>query len=237
MPNRRALSLTPELVASCEREVADPGPAAGLVQLTDAEVSAKAEELDRECGDAPLWLFAYGSLIWKPDFEAVEAKRAVARGWHRSFCIELPRWRGSPDLPGQMMAIVRGGTCHGVAFRLPDENRVAQLYRMLNRESDYEGDLDNARWLNIDSAEGRVRALAFWAAPTKSFPFLKLSPEETAKRIALACGHLGSNAAYLYNTIVKLEEYGIHDRNLWQLQELVADEIRRQRDMNGAAVL
>jgi cation transport protein ChaC len=237
MPKRRALSLTPELVALCEREVTDPGPAAGLVQLTDQEVAAKAAEIDTECGTSPLWLFAYGSLIWKPEVEAAETRRATARGWHRSFSMELPRWRGSPEQPGQMMVIERGGTCHGVAFRLPDEDRPAQLFRMLYREAEYQGDLDNARWLNAETTEGCIRALAFWAAPTPGFPFLKLPPEETARRIARACGHLGSNAAYLYNTVAKLEEFGIHDRNLWHLQELVAAEIRRLRGMNGAAVI
>ena len=227
MPKKPSLALTPELVALCERDVADSGPDPRFIQLTDAEVSAKAAELDRECGAAPFWLFAYGSLIWKPEVEAVEARRATVHGWHRSFSMELPRWRGSPDQPGQMMVIERGGTCRGVAFRLPDEDRQGQLFRMLYREAEYQGDLDNPRWLNAVTDNGRIRALAFWAAPTPGFPFLKLPPEETARRIARACGHLGSNAAYLYNTVRKLEEYGIHDRNLWHLQELVAEEIRR----------
>jgi cation transport protein ChaC len=151
--------------------------------------------------------------------------------------MELPRWRGSPEQPGQMMVIERGGTCHGVAFRLPDEDRPEQLFRMLYRETEYRGDLDNTRWLNAETSGGRIRALAFWAAPTPGFPFLKLPPEETARRIARACGHVGSNAAYLYNTIVKLAEYGIHDRNLWRLQELVAEEIKTLQGMNGQAVL
>ena len=237
MPKQRLLSLTPELVALCERNVADSGPDPRFVQLTDAEVSAKAAELDRECGDAPFWLFAYGSLIWKPEVEAVETRRATAHGWHRSFSMELPRWRGSPDNPGQMMVIERGGTCHGVAFRLPDADRTGHIYRMLYRESEYRGDLDNARWLNAETAQGRIRALAFWAAPSPYFPFVKLSPEETARRIARACGHLGSNAAYLYNTVAKLAEHGIHDRNLWHLQQLVAEEIGRLQGMNGQAVL
>ncbi len=205
----------------------DPGPDPRLVRLTEDEVAAKAAEIDRECGNRPFWLFAYGSLIWKPEFEPVETVRATAHGWHRSFSMELPRWRGSPEQPGQMMVIERGGTCHGVAFRLPDEDRPAQIHRMLYRESEYKGDLENMRWLNAATAEGRVRALAFWAAPSPNFPFLKLPPEDAAKRIARACGHLGSNAAYLYNTVVKLEEFGIHDRNLWHLQKLVAEEIGR----------
>ena len=237
MPKQRLLSLTPELVALCERNVADSGPDPRFVQLTDAEVSAKAAELDHECGDAPFWLFAYGSLIWKPEVEAAETRRATAHGWHRSFSMELPRWRGSPDNPGQMMVIERGGTCHGVAFRLPDADRTGHIYRMLYRESEYRGDLDNARWLNAETAQGRLRALAFWAAPSPCFPFVKLSPEETARRIARACGHLGSNAAYLYNTVAKLAEHGIHDRNLWHLQQLVAEEIGRLQGINGQAVL
>ena len=237
MPKQRLLSLTPELVALCERNTADSGPDPRFMQLTTAEMSAKAAELDAECGESPLWLFAYGSLIWKPEFEAAETRRATARGWHRSFSMELPRWRGSPEEPGQMMVIERGGTCHGVAFRLPDEDRPAQLFRMLYREAEYQGDLDNMRWLNAETEAGRIRALAFWAAPTPGFPFLKLPPQETARRIARACGHLGSNAAYLYNTISKLEEFGIHDRNLWHLQELVAEEIRRLQEMNGQTVL
>ncbi|MBL8575913.1 MAG: gamma-glutamylcyclotransferase [Mesorhizobium sp.] len=225
MPRRHSLSLTPELVALCDRSVTDSGPDPRYVQLTDAEVAAKAAEIDRDAGEQ-LWLFAYGSLIWKPEFEAVETVRATAHGWHRSFSMELPRWRGSPEQPGQMMVIERGGTCHGVALRMPDKDRQQQLFRMLYREAEYQGDLDNTRWLKVETDRGRLRALAFWAAPTPGFPFLKLPPEETARRIASACGHLGSNAAYLYNTIVKLEEFGIHDRNLWRLQELVAEEIR-----------
>ncbi len=235
MPNRHSLSLTQDLVALCERNVADTGPDPRFVQLTDAEVTAKAAELDLACGDDPLWLFAYGSLIWKPEFEAVETRRATAHGWHRTFSMELPRWRGSPDQPGQMMVIERGGTCHGVALRMPDTDRRGLLFKMLYRESEYQGDLDNVRWLNAETSGGRIRALAFWAAPTPGFPFLKLPPEETARRIARACGHLGSNAAYLYNTVAKLEEFGIHDRNLWHLQQLVAEEIRRLTDNRHAA--
>lgn len=230
MPKHHRLTLTPDLVALCERSVADPGPDPRYVRLTDAEVAGKAEELDRMCGDGPLWLFAYGSLIWKPEVDAVEARRATARGWHRSFSMELQRWRGSPEVPGQMMVIERGGTCHGVAFRISEDDRHGQLVRMIVREAEYEGDLGNMRWLNVETDAGKFRALAFWAAPTPGFPFLKLPPEETARRIARACGHLGSNAAYLYNTVKKLEEFGIHDRNLWRLQELVAAEIVATRD-------
>src|SRR5688500_6121634 len=104
------MALTPEVVALCERVVADPAPEPGFIELTNDEISAAAARFDAECGDQPVWVFAYGSLIWKPVFDAAEARRATAYGWHRSFCMDMRRWRGSDDQPGLMMAIMRGGT-------------------------------------------------------------------------------------------------------------------------------
>ena len=140
-----------------------------------------------------------------------------------------------PEQPRPMLVIERGGTCLGMAFRLPDQGRQEQIYRMVYRETEYRGDFDCIRWISADTAEGGIRALAFWAAPSPNFPFRQLTAEETARRIARACGHLGSNAAYLYNTVAKLEEIGIRDRNLWRLQHLVAEEIRRLTDTTALA--
>ena len=219
------MALTPELVALCERAVADPGPEPGFVELTNDEIAAAAARFDTQCGDGPLWIFAYGSLIWKPVFDPVETRRATAYGWHRSFCMDMRRWRGSSDQPGLMMAIMRGGTCHGVAFRLPDKSRRQLLFDMIWRETSYPEDMASIRWLHAESDGSPFKALAFWAGPKGSFILDRLPLEEAARRIARACGHIGSNAAYLYNTVAKLGEFGIRDRNLWRLQELVAAEI------------
>ncbi len=226
MPRTTEMALTPELVALCERSVADPGPERGDLEMSEAEIHEAAGRLDRECADRPLWLFAYGSLIWKPAFDHIETRRANAAGWHRSFCMTMHRWRGSAEQPGLMMAIMRGGTCHGVAYRLSDENRTEQIYRMIWRETSYSEDLESVRWIDVDTDAGKVRALTFWAAPKGSYIVRRMAPEEAARRIARACGHIGSNAAYLFNTVSKLAEFGIRDRNLWHLQELVAAEIR-----------
>lgn len=219
------MALTPELVALCERIVADPGPEPERPELTDAEIEAKAALVDAECGNAPVWLFAYGSLIWKPVFEAAEVRPATAIGWHRSFCMDMRRWRGSEEQPGLMMAIVRGGTCRGVAYRLLDEGRRETIIEMIARETSSPEDLTTIRWLDVNNSAGKIRALSFWVGPKGSFILDKLPLEEAARRIARACGHVGSNAAYLYNTVLKLGEFGIRDRNLWRLQELVAAEI------------
>ena len=81
------------------------------------------------------------------------------------------------------------------------------------------------RWINVRTDAGPVKALAFYAGPRGSDYSGKRTPEQVAKVLACAAGHMGSCAMYLYQTVMKLEEHGIHDRRMWQLQELVAAEI------------
>ncbi|MDX8438661.1 gamma-glutamylcyclotransferase [Mesorhizobium australafricanum] len=221
----RRMSLTPELVALCHREEIDPGPSGEWTQLSDEDFSALASRLADEADEGPLWVFAYGSLIWKPAFESVEQQRASAYGWHRSFCLDMVRWRGSAAQPGLMMALERGGRCDGVIYRLPDGEKPAQIERLLRREIDDHESVSSVRWVPVRTAQGRLRALGFWVGVTGKGTSLRQPLEQVAWVLARACGHVGSGAEYLYNTVSHLETFGIHDRNLWRLQELVAGEI------------
>ncbi|QIG46564.1 gamma-glutamylcyclotransferase [Nordella sp. HKS 07] len=162
-----------------------------------------------------------------PTFDPVEARRATAIGWHRSFCIELTNWRGTPEQPGLMMALDRGGRCSGMAFRLLDDNRLAELKRMVRREILAREDVGMVRWIKLQTEAGRLRALVFWAGPKGDGISLKLPLDKVAFVLARACGHGGSCAEYLYNTVSHLEALGIRDPNLWRLQQLVAEEIAR----------
>ena len=137
------------------------------------------------------------------------------------------RWRGSVDQPGLMLALKRGGCCDGVAFRLPAEDPVGQIEKLLRREIDGPDQLSGVRWIRLATADGPISALAFWAAPTGLDFIVDLPLTQVAGMLARACGHLGSGAAYLYNTVTHLEAMGIHDSGLWRLQELVAIEIMR----------
>lgn len=219
------MTLTAELVALCFRNEEDIGPDPCWPLLDDVEFEALAERIFQENEQQPLWIFAYGSLIWKPDFDAVESRRAVAHGWHRSFCLQLNRWRGTPDQPGLMMALDRGGRCKGVAYRLPDNDRPGQIRRLLRREVGSHEGIKAIRWITVETDQGYVRALVFWAGPTGKYVSLKLPLPTVARVLARACGHIGSCAEYLYLTVLHLEQHGIRDRNLWQLQKLVANEI------------
>ncbi|MBK0400983.1 gamma-glutamylcyclotransferase [Limibaculum sp. M0105] len=225
--SRRPLALTAELVALVERQVPDPGIEAGYAPLTDDDFDSFAHALLGQNDGAPIWLFAYGSLIWKPDFDHVDHFACRAIGWRRSYCLHDLRWRASPDAPGLIMALDRGGSCNGVAYRLPSGNDHAQLLRLLRRETAYQGDFDSVRWITVRGREKAVRALVFWAGPRKDPSYLRLPLEAQAVRLARASGHLGSAAAYLQETVVHLQSFGIYDAYLWTLQEMVASEIRR----------
>ncbi len=221
------MTLTEELVSLVERFEPDPGPPPGMQDPTEDQFRARAEALLREHTPRPLWLFAYGSLIWKPEFEHLDAIGARARGWHRRFCMRLTRWRGTREVPGLMMALDRGGACRGIAYRLPDDDHLGQIMRLLVRETDGTPPTNVPRWITVETARGPVTALAFVASPLGANYAGRPPLPEVARTLARAAGHWGSGAAYLHNTVRHLEEHGIRDRNLWLLQQMVAEEIRR----------
>jgi cation transport protein ChaC len=221
------MALTSELVAQCHRVEPDPGPWPGYQPFADADYDAAAGALLKQKPPGPLWVFAYGSLLWKPAFDPVEQRRATAHGWHRAFTLELKRWRGSPQQPGLMMALERGGRCDGVVYRLAETDEAGQLIRLLRREVGSPIALRAARWVAVDAAGEKLRALTFWVGPKGLERHVRLPLPRVAEILARACGHVGSGAEYLFHTVSKLEELGIRDRNLWRLQQLVAEEIRK----------
>ena len=222
------MRLTAAHVARVHRDLPDPGPQVfpGLRAATDADFAATVGEMLATRPPGPFWLFGYGSLIWRPETAFVESRQAVARGWHRRFCLGWDyRFRGSKDAPGPMMALDRGGQCRGMLYRLPDDSLLAELDRLVRREVSMVPSAFPWRWVEVISTEGPVKALTF-AMNRKSGRYIAhLSEDELADVLATAVGHRGSMAEYLFSTVQKLEELGIHDRNLWRLQALVADRI------------
>jgi cation transport protein ChaC len=145
----------------------------------------------------------------------------------------MTSWRATRKQPGLMLALARGGRCNGIAFRLSDDDRLGQIRRMIRREVGSLKDVATVRWIRVETKQGPVRALVFWAGPKGEYVSRRLPLETVAGVLARACGHMGSCAEYLYMTVKHLDEWGIRDRNLWKLQELVAGEIRAIHRLDG----
>jgi glutathione-specific gamma-glutamylcyclotransferase len=92
-----AMTLTPDLVARVHRALDDPGADPSLWYHDDEDYAAVVRQLLSERPQGDPWLFAYGSLIWRPEIDHVEARQGTARGWHRSFCFRVERFRGTKD--------------------------------------------------------------------------------------------------------------------------------------------
>jgi cation transport protein ChaC len=232
MTNKREMKLTAELVARVHRDVPDPGATPGVLYMEDADHEILADEILRDHPrGADLWIFAYGSLMWRPACEIDGQELAFLKGWHRKFCIRIVRFRGTAEVPGLMMALDRGGSCRALVQRLAGGTARSRLVELLRREVLLKGNSSNyPRWVAVHTPSGRRRAVVF--AVRRSSPFYSgdYPAERVASILATAVGHWGSGAEYLMNTVQHLEALGIHDRNLWRLQELVATQIMTQSD-------
>jgi len=224
------MALTADLVARTIRAIENTGPPPDLVRNTETEWNAIVREMLATRPDGrDVWIFAYGSLLWNPAVEHVEERAGVVPGWHRWFCIRMRDWRGTVDQPGLMMGLDRGGQCRGMALRLAQDTVEAQLGKLVRREMPVRPSskpfTHGYRWLQVQTSQGLVRAIAFVVNRKGGNYMGGLTLDETAGILARACGHAGSCAEYLHNTISQLEALGIRDRNLWRLQSLVADKL------------
>jgi len=222
------LALTPAHVARAHREVAEPPYDPCWTLLTDDDLDALADALTVG-RPRPVPIFAYGSLIWNPGFTVGGVRKATAPGWHRSFCIDLNHWRGSPDCPGLMLALETGGNCTGLVMEIAPGTERESLRAILRRELVAHELADNARWITVETERGTEEALTFYAG-TVGQALVHLSVEEQARRLAHACGHAGSGAEYLQCTAGALAVHGLHDPYIWRLQHLVAEEIESWPD-------
>ena len=167
--------------------------------------------------DNPIWLFAYGSIMWNPGFAYAESAPALLHGWHRAFCIYSYRYRGTPEKPGLVLGLDRGGSCRGVAFRLPEAAAAAIIAQCDARE------LVTGVYLRRQvTVRIGARCLPCWTYVTDGHHRQyagKLDEAEKTRLIAQGVSPSGaSNVDYLKNTLSHLAELGIHEpylRRLW----------------------
>jgi cation transport protein ChaC len=225
------MRLTPQLVARIAPYAGDPPPLPGIPP-TDADFQEAVREL-LQTAPSPqdVWLFAYGSLLWKPACEAIDRQTGTLLGWHRSFCLGWDRWfRGSEQFPGLMLSLDRGGQCRGAVYRLPPDAVEANLEKLLRREMRIKPAAHVPRWVKVKTADGPLPAIAF-VINRKSDRYISgLSLDEIVNTLATAAGPVGTMAEYLHSTVSHLEALGLHDSHLWHLQELVAQRIEALHD-------
>ena len=161
------------------------------------------------------WVFGYGSLIWNPEIDFERAELARVHGWHRSFCIGSARYRGTPERPGVVLGLDRGGSCIGVAYRLRASTRLAALERIFQREMPaWDDRVYRPMVVEVRLAGSRrVDALTFVADRGRP-AYARLSDDEILARLTGCCGQRGPNSEYAINTWRALEERGVHDARL-----------------------
>jgi cation transport protein ChaC len=168
-------------------------------------------------GHQALWLFAYGSLLWKRDFEVAEHRSARVQGWHRAFRMRSRVNRGSAQEPGLVFALMPGGACRGAVFRLPAEAAEATLRGLWEREMPT--GVYDPRWLVCQTADGPVAALAFTLARHSPAHTGHLDDTQLLHVLRHARGRYGSTLDYLVQTAAALRDQGIRDA---EVQRLVA---------------
>ncbi len=215
-----------------DRMIGDDIP--GLVRLTDAERHASlAALLAARPGPAGAgaWVFAYGSLIWNPAMRFLERRFARLHGWHRSFCLSTKAGRGSPELPGLVLGLDRGGACAGAAFLLAEDGLETELTLLWKREM-LSGSY-TPRWLRVRDGAGKPfgHAIAFTINRHAAQYAGKLDDDELVHRLSQAKGALGSSADYLFQTREGLRLLGIVDRRIEHLAQQVEVEISAARQL------
>ena len=172
-------------------------------------------------GQDDLWVFGYGSLIWRPEFDFLERRPARVHGWHRALKMWSRINRGTPERPGLVFGLLTGGACRGVVFRIAREHGGAALARLWQREMKMA--VYDPRWLPADTPQGRVRALAFTLSRKSPSHTGELSEEEYRAIFAFASGIYGTTLDYAHRTLEELKRHDIHDRNLEKLLRLIRE--------------
>ena len=168
-------------------------------------------------------VFAYGSLMWRPDFPFVEVVPATLHGYHRAFCITSTHYRGTTDRPGLVLGLDRGGMCIGRLYRIGPAD-AAQVAEYLHQRELITGCYVPKR-VTLRLQGGRRAEGLTYVADRAHYQYAgKLDDETIARVIRHATGVMGSNRDYLRNTVQHLEEMGIADTSLHRILKLVEQQ-------------
>jgi cation transport protein ChaC len=165
-----------------------------------------------------LWVFGYGSLMWRPGFEYLEKAPARLIGEHRALCVYSFVHRGTPEKPGLVLGLDRGGACRGIAFRVAEQNRAETVNYLRAREqvTSVYREVMRSVWLE-DDARRRVSALAYVVDRGHVQYAGRLTLAEQLRHVLQGHGQSGVNRDYVLSTVKAIEAEGFRDTQLHQL--------------------
>jgi cation transport protein ChaC len=178
------------------------------------------DQMDFEHLDEDLWVFGYGSLIWRPGFDHLERVPARLTGAHRGLCVFSHVHRGTPERPGLVLGLDLGGACRGIAYRVARKNRTATIAYLRAREQVTM--VYREVWRDVllgGEPERRARALVYVVDRGHSQYAGRLDIEQQLHFVRQGHGHSGANRDYVLATVGELEAQGFRDANLHRLAE------------------
>lgn len=174
------------------------------------------------------WLFGYGSLMWRPGFAHVETMRARLHGYRRSLCIYSHVHRGTPDHPGLVLGLDAGGSCLGIAFRVPGD--MTDEVMVYLREREMSNQVYHEKWLRLRLADGRDVQAVTYVADRRHIQYAgSLKAEDAAAIVISAQGDSGANLDYVANTLEHLRNMRVRDHALEHVNDLICTKVNRQK--------
>src|SRR5881398_3249429 len=185
---------------------------------------------EAESAKGDLWVFGYGSLMWRPGFDFVEQVPARLIGEHRALCVYSFVHRGTPEKPGLVLGLDRGGACRGVAFRVAEKNSAATIAYLREREqvTSVYREVKRSVWLE-NEARQRVGALAYVVDRGHVQYAGRLSLADQLRHVQQGHGRSGNNRDYVLSTVKSIEAQGFRDGQLHQLAAMLHDAHPHQR--------
>ena len=177
--------------------------------------------VDLRVSREPVWIFAYGSLMWNPEMRFAQRLPARVHGYHRSFCLYSPEYRGTRERPGLVLGLDRGGSCRGIAYRLPEATLAAEIDLIWTREMT--GFVYHMTPVKLSTGRGPLDAYTFTVRRDSPDYAGRLPYDAAARIIATSRGDRGTGRDYLANTVRHLEELGISDGALHRIAALVRE--------------
>ena len=179
------------------------------------------------------WVFGYGSLMWRPGFPYLERIPARLVGLHRALCVYSFVHRGTPEKPGLVLGLDRGGACRGVAFRVPAKARAETIDYLRAREQVTKVYIETYRTITVfGTPERRVTGLVYCVDRGHAQYAGRLTLDHQLRLVREGHGRSGINRDYVLATVEALEALGCHDRDL----HLLAERLKRSHHPHPVAI-